>query len=374
MKFKIFILFCIIAFTISCEEDKITLYNTQPTPDLSDPIIQKLTNVTWYRDGGISAVQEEWSTLTNIPKPSEAMASLLYSMAWLSIKLNRDGTSSMLFTPPVFPHVYIHCQGTWMVSEKEPQTIIVNTKTPVSSVSIKLKVLNLEIKDNVAKLILSMDFGNRLLTAFLANDISHSVTKQASDDWYENNPVLSAPLQSKDFIGSWAAPRYDWDNYHTSQYPLENIVRSTYVDDLFASTPNLFSGVKFTFEDGGKAYISYTKDYEESFGTDKEVASEGSWSVKGNKLVFKTDEEFFYSAGEVLFGFPINAPNLTLWGTVNKIPIRTQSNRFYIIEMIKRESHGMWCRITSNDANFYTFLFNIDEPVKDYIKITNLAD
>ena len=109
-----------------CEKDETILYNTQITPDLSNPVIQKLTNTTWYRNG-MNTVQEEWTTLISIPKPSEAMASMLYSMAWMNLTLHRDGTTSMLYIPPILPHVYIHCQGTWTVSETEENTVIINT-------------------------------------------------------------------------------------------------------------------------------------------------------------------------------------------------------------------------------------------------------
>lgn len=375
MKKNIFLfLLCFFVLSTSCEKEKIILYNTQLTPDLSDPLIQKISNVTWYRDGGVTAIQEEWITLRNISKPSETMASMLYAMAWTSIRFNRDGTTSMQFEPPIFSRTYIHCQGTWMVSKEEKHTVIVNTKTPVSSVIIKIKVLNLEAKDNVAKLILSMDFGNRLITAYMSNDISDPSVKAGNENWYENHSISTSALNSSDFMGAWASPNYDSKNFSYDKYPDENRVRSTHVDDLFSATPNLFFGIKFSFEEEGKAHIIYAKLFGEIFKTDKEIVSEGSWYIKGNKLILETDEELFYSAGEAVFGFPIHAPALTLWGVREQTKIRTQAGRFYVLEVIKRETHGFWCRITTNDANFYTFLFHTDKPlVQNFVKVKDLA-
>ena len=37
-----------------CTKDEIEIYNTQNTPDLSNPIIQKVSNTVWYNKIGIS--------------------------------------------------------------------------------------------------------------------------------------------------------------------------------------------------------------------------------------------------------------------------------------------------------------------------------
>ncbi|MFA7493967.1 MAG: hypothetical protein WCZ43_10700 [Proteiniphilum sp.] len=79
----------------SCKKEEIEVWNTQITPDLSNPIIQSVTNITWYRN--INTTREEWVSVENIPKPSEAMASMLYQIAWVNFTLFRDGTSNMLF-------------------------------------------------------------------------------------------------------------------------------------------------------------------------------------------------------------------------------------------------------------------------------------
>lgn len=355
-----------------CEKDETILYNTQITPDLSNPVIQKLTNTTWYRNG-MNTVQEEWATLISIPKPSEAMASMLYSMAWMNLTLHRDGTTSMLYIPPILPHVYVHCQGTWTVSATEENTVIINTKTPVSSAIIKLKVLNLEIQDNVAALNVSMDFGNRLITAFLTNNNIDPRGDTFDESWYANNTVSTNPIKAEDFIGAWATPQYDRETTPLAKYPTEYIIRSTHVDDLFTQTPNSFSGVKFIFQENGKAYINYSKEYKESLGLEKEFVSNARWTVKGNKVILESDEEFFYSAGELLFGFPTNAPNLTHYGFIKDTPIISQAKRFYIFEVIKREQHGVWCRITSNDANANAFLFKADANLGDVVNIKDVV-
>lgn len=372
MKKILSILLLIACVLSSCEKEETVLYNTQITPDLSNPIIQKLTNITWYREGGISSVREEWTSLLNIPKPSEAMASLLFSMAWANITLHRDGTSSMLYIPPLFPETYIHCQGTWTVSENEENTIVVNTKTPVSSGIVKIKVLNLEIQDNVAALNVSMDFGNRLMSVFLTNSTFDSRSDLFDEAWYSNNVVSTTPVKTEDFIGGWSTAQYDRVKTPNSKYPNESIIRSKHVDDLFAQTPNIFGGVKFIFQNDGKAYINYSKEYQKGFEMNEIISSDARWFIKGNKVVLECDEEFFYSAGQLLFGFPTNAPNLTYYGTLKDTPITSQSKRFYVFEVIKREQLGMWCRITTNDANAYAFLFTTDAELDNVVNIKDL--
>ncbi len=367
------LLYSLIIFLFGgCKKEEITLYNTQVTPDLSNPLIQKLTGVTWYRDG-MNTVQEEWTTLLNIPKPSEAMASMLYSMAWTNLTLHRDGTSSMLYLPPVFPQTYMHLQGTWVVSTTEENTVIINTKTPVSTAIIKLKVQKLETQGAVALLQASMDFGNRMLQVYMSNNTVDNRLATFDDSWYTQHPISDAPLQAQDYIGSWATAKYDLENHSAAKYPAENIVRSTHADDIFAQTPNIFTGMKFSLEEGGRASLTYSKEYLNLFKLDKPFGSDARWTTKGNKLILECDEEFFYSAGEVLFGFPINTPNLTNYGSIAGTPIRTQAKRFYVIELIKKEQHGMWCRITGDDVNFYGFLFKTNEsneviPIKELTK------
>ena len=41
-----------ILFSACDQRDTIDVYETSSTPDLSNPIVQKLTNVTWYKNIG----------------------------------------------------------------------------------------------------------------------------------------------------------------------------------------------------------------------------------------------------------------------------------------------------------------------------------
>lgn len=376
-KITLAVLLLCIAFN-SCKKEEITLYNTQITPDLSNPVIQKITNITWYRAGGLDAVVEEWSSTQEVPKASEAAASMLYSMAWLNLTLYRDGTSTMLYAPPLFNYAYIHCRGTWAVSQKEQNTVVINTETPVGPVLIKAKVINLESKENLAMLQLSMDFGNRKIMAYMNNSSNIDANAPYYDDaWYSNNPVSDSPLSVSDFIGAWATAGYDAQNSTTALQGEERkylVMRSTHVTDLFAQTPNFFSGLMYSFAGGGKAEIIYTPNYfEGGWGTEKRVVSEATWSVKGNKVMLETDEDLYWSAGELMFSFPvIDMTNVTHHGQIGKLSLRTQAKRFYLFEVISREENGMWCRITTNNANFHGFLFKRQPVTGEKVSIKSL--
>ena len=89
-----------------------------------------------------------WTTTKFKDKASSPFESMLYSMAWIGMELHRDGTSTLLFRPPFGESTYIFCQGKWKVSETEKNTVIIDTKIPVGYTNIKLKVKNIEAKDN----------------------------------------------------------------------------------------------------------------------------------------------------------------------------------------------------------------------------------
>jgi len=113
--------FATFLFGVSCTKEEIYLYNTQNTPDLSNPIIQKMTNIVWYPEGG--SVVDNWSTRNNIYKPSDYASSLLYNAAWTNLTLYRDGTSNMVFVPPMLINTVIHCKGNWQVSTEEERKL-----------------------------------------------------------------------------------------------------------------------------------------------------------------------------------------------------------------------------------------------------------
>lgn len=373
MKHFRYILFCTsLLFFVGCSEEDITVINTQITPNLSNPIVQKITNITWYRN--LSTTNEEWVSLENIPKPSESMASMLYSLAWQNFTLYRDGTTNMVYVPPIFPYSYIHCRGTWQVSTMEENTIIISTKTPVSNANIKVKVLNLETKDQFSNIELSMDFGNRLLNVDFNNsepEVENNVLEAYNYEWFASKSVLNDVIKEEDVIGAWASSSYSTEPLDVKDLAAEKLIRSVYLEDLLAQTPNLISGLLFNLQENGKAQLAYSPVIFNDIGVEENVVSDATWYIKGNKIWIDTEEEFFYSLGELAFGFTVHAPGLTDLGILNDTPIRTQGNRFYTIEIIEKKEEGFWCRITTNDAVFYAFLF---ESSLDQNSTTNIVD
>ncbi|HMR18240.1 MAG TPA: hypothetical protein PKA53_02975, partial [Sphingobacterium sp.] len=71
----------------SCKKEEIYVYNTQSTPDLSNPVIQKMTNVEWYKEVAFSSTSTEqiWVSQNNIYKPGDYLSTLLYHAAWCGL-------------------------------------------------------------------------------------------------------------------------------------------------------------------------------------------------------------------------------------------------------------------------------------------------
>ena len=99
-------------FSACDQRNTIDVYETNSTPDLSNPVIQKLTNVSWYKGGSLENTTV-WTTTKFKDKASSPFESMLYSMAWIGMELHRDGTSTLLFRPPFGESTYIFCQGKW---------------------------------------------------------------------------------------------------------------------------------------------------------------------------------------------------------------------------------------------------------------------
>ena len=387
MQVKYIILISAVAlFTGSCTKKDIVVENTIITPDLSNPIMQKISNQTWYRNPAVLSQEAEndlkyiWETKVNVPSPSESMATLLYGLAFQNLTLNRNGTSNMLFIPPFFPNAYFHLQGTWQVAKTDENAIILNTKTPVSNNTAKIKVLDLEAKDQTTTLQVSMDFGNRLLDFRFFNNTFHTdpVKREAEDyRWIEKQVVSTTPLKATDFVGAWASANYD-GSVSLPEPKEKEVIRATHIEDLLLATPTLLSGQAFDLRADGTASIAY-KVFENTFGSDfkkalpegKTLVSDATWEVKGNKIFIKTDEAFFYSVGEVLFHLPVYGEYLTQVGVVEDLPIRIQKYRYYAIELIEKTDAGFWSRITTNDAIFYAYLSKTPFDVNNTINIKN---
>ncbi len=371
IQFTRLLLGVVLLMQAGCRKDTIEVFNTNVSPDLSNPIIQKLTNITWYRQD-FNSSSEEWKTRYNIPKQSEHLASLLYTMAWWNITLHRDGSSVMLFVPPMLSNTYLHCTGKWKVSETEENTIIVTTKTPVSHTSFKLKVLYLETKDNIGYMNVSLDFGNRILTANLVNAAVDTETNKLVDyNWYAENAVSATPLDSNDFENTiWARPEFrlrEEEPIGNDELKAERITRSNYITDLLTYTPTILGqSVAFHFEEHGKAYLYYgafTIFNWVNFAEKRLLYSDARWSIKGNKIIVETEEEFFESIGENMFTLTIDETRFQTHGQLEYnaynpyMKVRTQKN-YYVIEIIKKEANGNLCRITNNEGTFYLFLMN----------------
>lgn len=368
MKLRYILLFIIIlGCVVGCTKKDIVVENTIITPDLNNPIMQKISNQTWYKNPSLSEGQVKfvWETTENMPSPSEAMASLLYTVAFQNITFNRDGTSNMTYIPPFFPNVYIHNKGTWQVGTTEENSIILNTKTPVSNTTAKAKVINLEAKDQLSTLNLSMDFGHRLMDFRFVNAsfVTNNPVKAEAENyrWFEKQEILTTSIQAKDITGTWSTAGIeplDLDNFKK-----EDIIRVSHIEDLLLSTPTFITGQLFDLKADGTALIAYKlfetflSGIEDEIPDGKTVVSNAKWEVKGNKIFIKTDEALFYSLGEYLFHLPVYANGLTKVGQFGDLPIRIQKNRYYSIELIEQTESGFWSRVTTNDAIFYAFLF-----------------
>lgn len=358
--------FATFLFGVSCTKDEIYLYNTQNTPDLSNPIIQKMTNIVWYPEGG--SVVDNWSTRNNIYKPSDYASSLLYNAAWTNLTLYRDGTSNMVFVPPMLINTVIHCKGNWQVSTEEENTIILSTKTPVSSVTGKIKILDLEAKENISTAKISLDFGDRLLSLRLVNDNSITQTSAigmaTQYSWIAEQAILTEPLEESDFIGTWATPPSTITDPNR-QTIAEDITGIIYIEDLLANTPAFSRGLTFHLQKEGKAQIVYTAGgtsgiiFSYEMGLTENVFSDAKWWVKGNKIFIETNEELFYSIGESMFRFAPHVTNTTLLGYTSAekyyTPIRIRPNQ-YSFEIIERTDKGFWTRVTTRTEIFYAFL------------------
>ncbi|MBX3255428.1 MAG: hypothetical protein KF862_14900 [Chitinophagaceae bacterium] len=374
------ILFMALLFMQSCKKEEIYVYNTQNTPDLSNPIIQKMTNVVWYKEVAFSntSTVQIWASQNNIYKPADYLSSILYHAAWTGLILNRDGTSIMTFVPPFAANAVIHAKGNWTVSTEEENTIILSTKTPVSSVTGKLKVLNMETQDNTSIVKLSVDFGDRLITTELSNKnpfeyLQNALFRALDYSWFANKTVSTAPIKASEFIGAWAA---HGDGSELTDY---DMIRYTHIEDLLANTPTLLIGLSFDLEEGGKAKIVYTgagaKNYlGEITENESIVYSDARWSVNGDKIRIETDEELFFSIGEQLFRLPSHYSNLTLLGYLHGIPVRIKSHQLYNLEIVEKTNAGFWTRVTTKTETFYVFLQKSPYDKSNMTNIKNIFD
>ena len=211
-----------IIFSACDKRNVIDVYETSSTPDLSNPVVQKLTNVTWYKNIGIENTVV-WTTTRFKEKASSPFESMLYMMAWLGMELRRDGSSTLLFRPPLGESSYIFCQGKWKVSTTEENTIIIDSKTPVGYINMKVKVKDLQAKDNVSILTALVDVGDRVLMIDFFNNTSiygdepenefPGIGKTARQDWFATMPVNHNNLSLANYVNtSWETISYKAEN------------------------------------------------------------------------------------------------------------------------------------------------------------------
>lgn len=355
----------------ACKKEDIELVNRQVTPDLSNPVIQKLTDNTWYLTS--NTVSTIWESAENMPSTSESVAgSILYSLALASIKLYRDGTSVMVYAPPVVAYSFIYARGTWTVSEDHENTIIVATETPVGNSTIKMTVKNMEFKDNIGTVTFYMDHGHRVMEQSFSTttSIPSKYLEYLDYGWIEGKEILTDNLQQSEFVGtSWGnASRVSITPLGTSE---EFVTGIPHIEDLLGQTPIFLYGVKFQLSENGKARIAYADvgDYTEIGDT---LYSDATWYVKGNKIIINSDEVLFLSVAEVMFGLPAYASGLTPIKNGPYGTIYSQSSRTFAIEIISRKATGNWCRITTNDAVFYAFLTKESVNLSNAVHISDL--
>ncbi|HMR19066.1 MAG TPA: hypothetical protein PKA53_07185, partial [Sphingobacterium sp.] len=268
----------------------------------------------------------------------------------------------MTFVPPFASQAVIHTKGNWAVSTEEENTILLNTKTPVTSVTAKIKILNMETKETGSVVKISVDFGNQLITTELSNNnpfgyVQGPLFRALDHSWYASKTVSKAPINASEFIGTWTG---HGDN-SASELTDYDMIRYTHIEDLLANTPAVLTGLSFDLEEGGKAKIVYTGRGSRSYfnditGGDRVVFSNAKWSVHGNNIRIETDEEMFVSFGELLFMLPPHYGNLTLLGYSGVTPIRIKSNQLYNLEIVERNDDGFWTRVTTKTETFYIFL------------------
>lgn len=384
MKHKFFITVWLFALLIGCSNDEKIIYNTTITPDLSNPLIQKLTASKWYRtDMQLGSLSEKWTT-TNFNSPSDVAESMLYSFAWLDIQFLRNGTSLMTFKPPLFPNSFVVCKGKWKVSETEENTVVLQTKTPASYATIRFKITNFESKENVSLISVEMDTGSRLIVTNLMNALgmfeSHPTYVNINDyEWLETKKVSKKPLVENDFTGAWTNSNFVRD--YNAQGKSETIIVSTYIEDLMMRTPTFVEGMQFNLMKGGKARLAYGK----SSGTysmfrkyidNKQLYSDATWKVEGNKIIIETNENIFYAAGAGL-GF-------TITNLIDLKPIKEDvtpiiylwKNYYYVMELMEydKEKDAYLFRITAKDSTHYLYLkkTDINYEGEEWINVKNV--
>ena len=77
-------------FAACDQRNVIDVHQEAAVPDLNNPVVQKLTSTTWFKDVNLNIPNDSWSSTNFGNKASAPFEGMLYSMAWLGMELQRD--------------------------------------------------------------------------------------------------------------------------------------------------------------------------------------------------------------------------------------------------------------------------------------------
>lgn len=360
-------------FAACDQRNVIDVHQEAAVPDLNNPVVQKLTSTTWFKDVNLNIPNDSWSSTNYSKKASGPFEGMLYSMAWLGMELQRDGTSTLIFYPPVTKYQFLLCRGKWKTSPTDPNTVIIDTKTPVGYATMRVKVMDMQTKDNVAMIRTYIDTGNRVMMVDFFN--SGSVLEGGSPTefpdlrnmrqaWFDGMQVSRQPIDKGLFNNTaWEMSPHSRDVEKDFEIP-QMAIRTTFINDLLTKTPSLVYGAKFNFAQDGNVYIDIPSVVKEtafrpwaSQVEDKTIMVKGTWRTQGNRIIIETNELPFVSVGEAVFQLPVDLQPLdVLFSDNNGDAVKVWKNYYIIIEYIKPANTGAWFRISSPQETYYLFM------------------
>jgi len=239
---------------------------------------------------------ESWSSTNFGNKASAPFEGMLYSMAWLGMELQRDGTSTLIFYPPLTKYQFLLCRGKWKTSPTDPNTVIIDTKTPVGYATLRVKVMDLQTKDNVAMIRAYVDVGDRVMMIDFFNGGSvlegGSPTefpdlRNMGQAWFDGMQVSRQPIDKALFNNTaWEMSPYSSESESKFEIP-QLAIRTTFVNDFLTKTPSLVYGAKFNFAQDGNVYIDIPSVVKEtafrpwaSQVEDKNIMVRGTWRTR----------------------------------------------------------------------------------------------
>jgi len=360
-------------FAACDQRNVIDVHQEATVPDLNNPVVQKLTSTTWFKDVNLNIPNESWSSTNFGKKASTPFEGMLYSVAWLGMELQRDGTSTLIFYPPLTKYQFLLCRGKWKTSPTDPNTVIIDTKTPVGYATMRVKVMDMQTKDNVAMIRTYIDTGNRVMMIDFFN--GGSVLEGGSPTefpdlrnmrqaWFDGMQVSRQPIDKALFNNTaWEMSSYSSESESKFEIP-QLAIRTTFVNDFLTKTPSLVYGAKFNFAQDGNVYIDIPSVVKEtafrpwaSQVEDKTIMVKGTWRTQGNRIIIETNELPFVSVGEAVFQLPVDLQPLdVLFSDNNGDAVKVWKNYYIIIEYIKPANTGAWFRISSPQETYYLFM------------------